>query len=481
MPIPETARVACTSPQFVEQATSTELGDWLSYFDPAAVFLTGSSSASRTVSTLRRYLESESVLFHPRNNTSVSGPHTVDGVQFVFAPTLQVLSEIYTYEQSVLDTATPTYIISGLLDLDVDTTTLSTSLLGREDYVATLTQDQLAGDYIHISTQLPAGYRREWNRLTVVGGGTDAGTGETPLIALDCQTNGRVLTHSLQRKRLGIRAIDGVGYQRARQLREAGYTSRESIAGENPSTLAEIQGIGKTTAEKIQTSARALDQGEIVRNSQTPLPSREPIYIDIETDGLSPTITWLIGVLDGSADDGEYFSFVQTNPDIPGKAIEEFMAWYTEHASHRPIVAYNGWSFDFEVLHDHIVEYCPQYEVDWTNSYRFDPYQWAVKEENATLPGRTNQLEDVAAALGYEGTETGLTGAGVARAYQQWMADQSPDTELDWNRFIDYCEDDVRALAVIYEEIDASGRVISTDEPSNDRHKTTTQGKLSDW
>lgn len=481
MSSPTTARLACASPQFVEQTTATARRDWLSYFEPEGILLTGRSATPRAARLLRRDLGAESVLFHPIGTAPLSGPRVIDRVQFVFAPTTQALAKIQYYEQHDLDTDKPTYVISGLLELNVDTTTLSTSLLGQEDYVIALAPDQLDGDYIHISTQLPAGYRREWNGLTVVGGGAEAGSAETPLAALDCRTDGRVVTRELKRTRLGIRALDGVGHRRAQRLRQAGFISRESIADANPSILADIDGIGRTIAERIQTSAQAIARSEIIRESETPLPIGEPIYIDIETDGLSPTITWLIGVLDGSAAEGNYTAFIQTDPDEPSRAIEEFMTWYAETASHRPIVAYNGWTFDFEILHDHIIEYCPHYEEDWTSTYRFDPYRWAVTDGNAILPGRTNTLEDVATALGYKRTETGLTGAVVARAYQQWMDDRSPATELDWDRFTAYCEDDVRALAVIYEALDASGRLISDGEPSYDSSETTTQGTLSDW
>jgi hypothetical protein len=61
------------------------------------------------------------------------------------------------------------------------------------------------------------------------------------------------------------------------------------------------------------------------------------------------------------------------------------------------------------------------------------------------------------------------------------MADRSPATELDWERFDAYCEDDVRALATVYEALRESGRIVSTEEPSRDVHETTTQGSLSDW
>lgn len=78
---------------------------------------------------------------------------------------------------------------------------------------------------------------------------------------------------------------------------------------------------------------------------------------------------------------------MQTDLDAPARAIEEFMMWHTETANHRPVVAYNGWTFDFEVLHDHIIEYCPRHEADWTSTYWFDSYQWVVEEDNAIPRG----------------------------------------------------------------------------------------------
>jgi uncharacterized protein YprB with RNaseH-like and TPR domain len=481
MSSPATTRIACASPQFVEQGDPTALDDWLSYFDPEIVLLTGGAPTPRAASLLRRRISADTHLFHPAGNAPASGHRQIDGIQFVFAPTVQTLCEIHEYEGHDLDTSVPTFVLSGLLELNVDTTTLSTSLVGREEYVSALDLEHLDGEYIHISTQLPAEYRREWDGLTVIGGGAEAGYADTPLVALDCRDDGRVLTRSLNRSQLGLRALDQVGRKRAQHLREAGFTNRDDIAEADSGSLSDLPGLGQTTAERIQQSATAIAHGDIVRESEDPLPTGDPVYIDIETDGLNPTITWLIGVLDGTADDGNYMSFIQTDPEEPGRAIEDFMAWYTANASHRPLIAYRGWKFDFSVIHDHIVEYCPHYEDDWTSTYRFDPYQWAVEDGNAILPGRTNKLEDVAAALGYERADTGLTGAAVARAYQQWMADQSTATELDWDRFKSYCEDDVRGLAVIYETLEESGRIISTNESSRDTSDTTTQGTLSDW
>ena len=474
-----TVRIAAASPPFVDRADGTALADWLSYFDPSIVLLTGDSATPRAASRLRRAVGEDAVVSHPAGRARSAGVHTVDGVQFVFAPTLETLREVRELEHRKLNADEPVFVLSGLLGLDIDTTSLSTSLVGREEYLAALDPAQLDGEYVHISARLPAEYRQEWDGLTVLGGGRESGYGDTPLVALDCRADGRVLTRSLTRSQLGLRALDGVGRKRARTLREAGLTGRPDVAGADVETLASLDGIGRTTAERLVESAEAIDTGRVVRRSEAPLPDGEPVYVDIETDGLSPTITWLVGVLDGGSESGTYRSFLTTDPDDPGRAIEAFMSWYTETASHRPLVAYHGWGFDFRVLEEHIVEYCPHYEDDWAGSYRFDPYRWAVEESNAILPGRTNKLADVTAALGYDRADTGLTGAAVARAYQRWMADRSPAAEPDWERFDRYCEDDVRGLAVVYEALEASRRVVSAPSPRETGE--TTQRTLSDW
>lgn len=480
MPSPATARLACASPAFVAQATATQLADWLAYVDPDAVLLAGDSAAPRAARTLRR-TATDAAVVQPGGRSPASGPRTIGGVQFVFAPTRDALREMSRYERCGLDPDTPTYVISGLLALDVEPTTLSATLVGREAYRAALSPEQLAGTYRHISTRLPAEYRREWDELSVVGGGVAAGDAETPLVALDCRADGRVVTRTIRRSTLGLRALDAVGGKRARRLREAGFTSREDLADAPVRRLTDVEGVGRTTARRIRQSARAIANGAVVRTGDAPLPSGDPVYVDVETDGLNPTIAWMVGVLDGGSDGGRFLSFVQRDPDAPGRAIEAFLTWYTANARHRPLVAYGGWNFDFEVVHDHVVEYCPRFEDDWTGAHRFDPYEWAVDGDNAILPGRTNRLADVAGALGYERTGAGLTGAAIARAYRRWMAERSPATEPDWDRAETYCEDDVRSLAAVYEALEASGRTVSTADPSPDVRDTTTQGRLSDW
>lgn len=466
------ARVAAAAPAFVERASATALEDWLAYFEPDVVVLSGSEPARRETSALRRVTDDETLVFDPNGHDPLRGPRLVADVPFVFAPTPEELGEVDPDEVG--------FVLSGLLSLDIDRATLSTSLAGLPAYRDALPAAGTSGGPIHLSVRLPAGYRREWDGLTVVGAGADAGVGDEPLVAFDCRVDGQVLSRTLKRSNLGLQALDGVGDTRARELRESGYGDRSAIAAADPVELAALDGLGESTAERIAASARAVAEGEVVRRTDAHLPGDDPIFVDIETDGLSPTITWLVGVLDGVGEAATYHSFVQRDPEDPGGAIRAFLSWYDAEGDGRPVVAYNGWSFDFQVLAEHVAEYCPEFEPVWNAIDRVDPYRWAVRDDNAVLPGRTNKLADVAAALGHESLGTGLTGAAVARAYRAWMDDPSPETEPDWDRFDAYCEDDVRALATLWRALDESGRLAS-EPATNESSEETTQGTLSDW
>jgi uncharacterized protein YprB with RNaseH-like and TPR domain len=465
------ARIATAAPAFVEAASGAALEDWLAHFEPDVVVLAGTEPARRASSALRRVTDDGTVVFDPNGHDPLRGARQVAGVRLQFAPTPDDLAS--------LDPRTQAFVVSGLLSLDVDRAALSTSLDGLSAYRDALGPAATSDGLVHLSVGLPEGYRRDWDGLTVVGAGADAGVGDEPLTALDCLADGLVLSRTLDPSRLGLRALDGVGDTRARRLREAGYGSRKAIAAADPTELASVDGLGQSSTERIVESARAVAEGRVVRRSDAPLPGGEQVFVDIETDGLSPTITWLVGVLDGLSGDASYRSFVQRDPEDPGGAIREFLSWYDAEGDGRPVVAYNGWTFDFQVLGEHVAEYCPEFQRVWDEMDRFDPYRWAVRDDNAVLPGRTNKLGDVATALGHESAGTGLTGAAVARAYRAWMDDPSPETELDWGRFDAYCEDDVRALATIWTALEESGRVVSAT--SSDARDETTQGTLSDW
>jgi uncharacterized protein YprB with RNaseH-like and TPR domain len=353
------------------------------------------------------------------------------------------------------------YLLSDLLSIDIDLTRLEAGLDGRESYEDTLRRQALDGSYTHLSTNANPSYRSEWGELVVQGvmpgANVRQGHQQSGLAHLQLHADGVVSTRTFTPDEFGLRALDQVGRTRAETLREAGFDSRERIAAAGITELQDLSGFGRSTAETVVQSATATVDGEVRRFADGGFPRGDPVFVDIETDGLSPTMVWLIGVLDRTGSES-YLSFVARDPDTPGTAVTAFVSWLTESVENRPIVAYNGYGFDFPVLEEHIERHCPEYLDAWHGLWLFDPYRWATDGDNAILPGRTNKLEDVAAALGWESDETGLSGASVARLFQRWQADPCPETELDWERHQRYCEDDVRSLAHVFDALAEASR-----------------------
>jgi uncharacterized protein YprB with RNaseH-like and TPR domain len=475
----QSADILAFSSRIVIQRGRGQLRDVVDYFEPDGILLSGPDPDPRAEHILEQTLGSEYRTFCPGLQDRLA-IDVLNGVQLVITGDSTCLENLIGKESDELNPEVETYILSDALELQTNLTTLETELVGQDDYTAHLQPETLTGSYTHISTGLPSDYYQNWDDLAVLGGGSDLDEPWTPIPCLTLRGDGTVSTRTLSPDKLGLQALHQVGRTTAQRLREAGYQSRTDVARETKTELASVSGIGEKTAETISNSARAVTEGEIVRTGggSEELPTRDPIHIDIETDGLNPTIVWLIGVYDTAHD--TYIDFVQKDPGDPGSAITDFMAWYVQEGDNRPLVAYNGWGFDFDVLYNHILEHAQVFLDEWESTYRFDPYDWAVKQSYAVFPGHTNKLEDVAEALNWETDNTGLSGETVARKYRQWMYDRTPATELDWERHREYCEDDVRSLAYLYEQLKNADRLVaSSDNP--DTQNESVQGTLTDW
>jgi len=524
----EPARVAVLARETVDRLTTGQLRDALDAADADAVLATWPGADVRLRAELPAFDDLPTLV--PGAARSESGGADVDedadpavhrlgDVDVVVAGTDDELAAIARLEaEDRLDRDAETYVVTDRLELSVRPAALSTNLEGLAVYRAALDgtvpdgesdgdngerdpdhgERDLEGSYTHLSTGIPAGYRREWDGLVVRGAApegtvevTPTGPGSTdePTVAtLALGPDGSVAVAERSPSSLGLRAIEGVGGSRANTLRAAGVRSREHLAEASVRDLLEHDGIGRTTGARLVERARAFEAGRVLRSGDEFFPRREPVFVDVETDGLSPSIVWLVGVLDRGADgdaDASH-SFLNRDPDEPGAALEAFCSWYAANGDGRPIVAYNGLRFDFPVIEAQIDRHCPEFREVWADARTFDPYAWAVRDGNAVLPGRTNRLADVATALGWPASDDAdgpaatpsspLSGAEVARQYRAWMHE---GIEPDWARLEDYCEDDVRALAHVYDALDDAER--TTGGVGSTTGRRTSQGSLGDF
>lgn len=492
-------RVAVVDSQARNELTRAQLLDAIAATMPDAVVAASPGARVRLRSELP---DLDPPVVAPESEATGGEPslHRLGGVQLAVVGSDASPAGLAALEaEGNLDPSTETYVLTDRLGLSVRPAELTTVREGVEAYRGAITTGErdadrsLRGSYTHLSTALPADYYGEWAGLTVRGvapggldGALDGGDGiaSASVASLVLGTNGTVASEALRADSLGLRAIDGVGEQRAATLREAGFADRETLAAADVATVADLDELSRSTAIRLVDRARAFEDGRVLRRTDERLPRSEPIFVDVETDGLSPSTAWLIGVLDR---DGEpaYRSFLAGDPDRPSAALEAFCGWLADRQANRPIVAYNGRRFDVPVLSKLIDRHCPAFREPWADAWTFDPLAWAVRDGNAVLPGRTNRLADVAAALGFEadaatGAGRPLDGAEVARIYRTWRANPSPATEPDWETLERYCETDVRALAYVYDAVAAANRTAG-ETPGREPTAKTTQGSLGDF
>ncbi|WP_254524658.1 ribonuclease H-like domain-containing protein [Natrinema caseinilyticum] len=482
------------------------LEDALEYFDPDLVYVVRERSDIRVVSRLRRAFDGPVI--------SAAGPaemrtETVAGVSIVFSSAPSLLGDL---SDEQVDTAGDPWNAHFVVCDDLEPTTNAVSLdatLSGRDAVARY-QSRSSAPTTFLTGALEASYDHVWEatvegdpvRLPVRGVAPLRRSGAAELACLTCDRRGSVAVSSVPADRFGLRALSGVGPATADRLRSTGYDTRAAVAEATAAELRSIDGIGATTAREIGSSARALAESRVVRRTDEPVPpapeGSTPLFVDIETDGLQPTILWLIGVYDPDCDD--YVDFVDTEPtrDEPGAATREFVSWLAAEYDSPSLVAWNGHAFDYKHLERFISRYAPDYREYWDEDVStYDLYDWAVRRDNAVLPGRTNRLEDVADALGCarSGTTAALDGKTLAERIRRLLEGAGTPTvepdedaaagasEIDWDAARGYCEADVRELAAIYDAI-ASARLERTARsPERNRSPAdgTTQTGLADF
>jgi len=387
------------------------------------------------------------------------------------------------------------YLLSNCLELTIDPHHRETRLEGIDEYLDALPDGwHDESPTTHVSTGLRGEYRTEYETTTdaypIHGAGPPTSSvgaaideNKCPLIELSVYSNGAIRVETHDPTNFGLQCLEGIGPTKADRLQQHGFDSRDAIAGTTPTALAKIRGFGEKTATTIHTSATAIATGEVIPKDGGTLPNGDPVFIDIETNGLNGNIVWLVGVLDGGNEEGNYLPFRQQEYNDPIDHVYAFMSWLTGVTGGRPVVAWNGYEFDFPIIKRHLERDAPEWVNDWENQYQFDPLYYA-EQGHATFPSRSNRLEAVASALGWEATTTGIDGRTAAREYNTWRqtADQPDGYQPDWERLEAYCEDNVRALAMIYEALqDASRRPQGTRTPNNRTGEQRRQGSLSEF
>ncbi|AXR76128.1 ribonuclease H-like domain-containing protein [Natrarchaeobaculum sulfurireducens] len=441
------------------EATTTAISDLVGYFEADLIYIVEEKLDMRIVSTIERTASCPVVY------TRRSAVHTekIEGTTVSIIRSLDYIGGASTASgQSIPNDAD--YVICDEIQTNTDSVTMDASLEGLEHLARY--QHHAAQDTTYLTGTMEASYDFVWYanvdgesvRLSVRGLAPNRRQGEPELACFSLGPDGHIAVSTTPANKFGLRALSGVGGETAQNLAQNGYKTRDDVIAATERELQKIRGIGESKAQSIRQSAHALSKGCVIRLTNEAVPAAEytPLFIDIETDSLNPSIIWLIGVYNPESD--EYVDFIDKEPsrDNPGKATREFIAWLASEHDRPSLIAWNGHDFDFKYLSRFIRGHAPEYTDYWTDSvFEYDLLDWAVRKGNAILPGRTNQIEDVAEALGHgrDASAASVDGGSLAKTVQRLLASPERARDVDWESARAYCEADVRELAAVYESI----------------------------
>ncbi|MFD1641818.1 ribonuclease H-like domain-containing protein [Halohasta litorea] len=491
MPNDQSLELLSLPSQALTRLSQSAVQDTIQYFEPDLITIPGPRDAAAYAQV--RDAAPDVFVIHPQLGRS--GEHithyrysTDTGVREASNTTsepgmIDVLAvqnlDILTRLQSELETNTrdtgsraATFLILPQLSIEWNTTSLSTTLPEQDQLTAI--SNCLPEPVTVLAGEQPAEYNHEWtvqstqssDTLLIVGLGAH-NQGSATVAQYSCTSRGTVAAEAVDASKFGLKALHGVGASTAQRLQQKECRTTQDVRNLSITELAELPGIGPTRAEKIHGHADVIESGEpLVLTNKTPIKTRgnqPPVCLDIETDGLSPTIIWQFGVYDPASDTHQAF-IEKHDPKNPETVLEAFITWFIANHGNRTVLTWNGYGFDYPQIKQFLTQYCPEYLDAWDDVWTYDLYKWAVRDGNALLPGRTNKLDHVARALGYEAAGTGLTGAKTAAVYQEFMRNpDDPEREPDWERHKQYCKDDCQALWHVYQAITDAKRRDMTD------------------
>ncbi|SIR88695.1 RNase_H superfamily protein [Natronorubrum thiooxidans] len=349
------------------------LADVDATLEPDAVWVLGPDREPQAFARARRVFDAPT--FHPPLETG-DGPLSrqqfgSDDFEIAVSHGRRALQAEPSAVSSALTESTDVVaLVCDDVATSVRPTTLETSLEGAATLAAALPTGRVT---TLLTGSEPAGYDELWHleadtgvvravdhepevacspagddcvSVRVRGGGPVEGYGSDRSIAkLALSADGIEGVETYSVTDFGLEAVSGIGPKTATRLAERGVTTRDELLELPLETLAELPGVGRDRARTIHQHATVLETGEPRRRTDEPLPgerwSTPPLCLDIETDGLSPTIIWQIGVYDPVTD--TYRAFVERDePSNPGPVLEAFCDWLLGIHPDRALLTWNG-------------------------------------------------------------------------------------------------------------------------------------------
>ncbi len=440
------AKIVSITPTILRWLNDYSIDDLVDYYDPDAFFVIDEEGADVDFRDVRSRFDP--VCIYPARENKRIRHVSLNGIEFIIVDGVENLDIAKEIEKmGEISEDDNVYLVTTDLDVEIDTTSLSASLVNQDAY-KTHSGDTKAR-YVYITGSLQSSYRQEWGKMAVQGARPREIQGGLAIPQLTCFSDGRVGVKTLESHKLGLRALEGVGRRTVEKLEANGYHTREEVSNATRGDLKEIYGIGEKTANKLWYHSRAMVKGKVMRRTNYPVPGKNPVFISIETDGVTPSVIWHICVYNSKSK--EYKIFYARTPEQKQEVIQSFMSWYAANGTDQTILSWKGWEGDYHHLTKFIAEYTPEYGSIWDKANKRDLYFWTTEQNNAVLPGRTDDIVEHATELGYDIPNTGLTSNYVRKVYRQWMSNEV--SEPNWELIHRYHKAKIDALVGVHKEI----------------------------
>ncbi len=233
-----------------------------------------------------------------------------------------------------------------------------------------------------------------------------------------------------------LEAISGLWHTDYAKLWKAGITTLEHLASASAATLSSILGRRPELVEHFPLLAQARLSSKPVPIKPLFAPEKPRVYFDIETDPYGGNkLCWLVGVFDETT--REFEQYLARTPAQEAEILKHFASFCATLGA-RPLVSYSGSNFD----HRNVIARMRALGIPVPPSLQnavdlLYPIQRAI-----ALPCTGYRLKDVAACFGFTYRHRGIDGFTVALEYLRL----SREKKRIPRRFLEYNEDDVRAL-----------------------------------
>ncbi len=254
-----------------------------------------------------------------------------------------------------------------------------------------------------------------------------------------------------------ISLVAGISVKTKYKFVDSGYKTVQDLAGAKLEDLIELKGVGKKTAIKYVTTAKALHSNEpiIINKDAIDFPDKKvEIFLDLEgidptmADENTPQIDYLIGILVRENSKEEYIPFTAKDTDHEKEMLLKFLEFVKKQKDY---VIYHYHHYE----KTHLLKMMEKYGIEKTTQnmifdHMIDIHKVVTK--SVVFPTYGNGLKQIAPYLGFSWRHKDVNATESISIYLDFIS--NPDKNRDkFQKVIDYNEDDCIATRVIKDRL----------------------------